>query len=657
MNFYIGLSALQTSQFGMDIVSQNVANANTPGYHRQITHLEAVQTQLIRGRQIGAGVSVNFIERVRHQIIESQFTNAISDQHHVESRLNIEAQIEYSFTPGSGSIHERLDNFFNDITRLNSTASEATAVNVAVQNGVALADQFQNVASELFDTRYSVRAQLQHEVTILNRQMDELGTLTDEILISEPSGVPHGLLDKRDTLINEIAQKIDVTRLDNVDSGVGLVFGNISIQHAPEDVEFEILEGDNGELQIGIVLGDTQRELSPGSGELAGLIEIHNKVLPSFQERLDELAAGVIRNFDQVHATGVGTNGAFDFLEATRFVSDPDAPLAQSDPPFPIENGSLYFSLTAPDGSRETHSIAIDPEVDSLRDIADRIGGIPNISAHIDTSPDHKLQIRAASGYRFDFSGAQATSPDLITYSGGSVPSLSGRYSGDNSTEFNFTIVGSGNVGTSENLQVRVQDTDGNVVNEINIGVGYEAGTEIEVVDGIQIRFPAGDVVDGDTFSTTAVADPDETGILSSLGLNSFFLGTDASTIEVSDRIVDDLGNFAKTFNGDESDSRNLERMLQLRDERFFQDGSLTFDEYLNDISTDIGARVSSDKRLSESLGIMRDNFERQRNSYSGVDVNEELIRLTEFQKSYEAAVRVIQTAELMLDELFQIVG
>ena len=58
MSLFIGLSALRSSQVGLDVISQNIANANTPGYHRQNVHLESLNVNLFRTQRIGSGVSV-----------------------------------------------------------------------------------------------------------------------------------------------------------------------------------------------------------------------------------------------------------------------------------------------------------------------------------------------------------------------------------------------------------------------------------------------------------------------------------------------------------------------------------------------------------------------------------------------------------------------
>ena len=104
MNFNIGLAALRASQFAIDTVSQNLANANTVGYHRQRvgTIPELPCRNMWEDRFIGSGVEIGSVDRFRNQIVESSLTISISDLSNVTQRLSIESQIEGLFQIGDG---------------------------------------------------------------------------------------------------------------------------------------------------------------------------------------------------------------------------------------------------------------------------------------------------------------------------------------------------------------------------------------------------------------------------------------------------------------------------------------------------------------------------------------------------------------------------
>jgi flagellar hook-associated protein FlgK len=653
MSLFIGLSALRASQTGLDVISQNIANANTPGYHRQNVHLESLNDNLFRGRRIGSGVSILNLERVRYAVIESFLTETTSDSQHASQRLLIETQIENAFLPGDGSLQEVLNTLFENISSLSSAPSDNTSRQQVVQSGVRLASQFRELASNLQQIKQAVLSQLQTEVTELNGQIRDLSRLNQEIISATAvGGPPNGLLDIRDELINSIAAKLDVSRVESTDGTISLSFGNYSIQRSITEIEFALVQPDNG--PVSFALGPERQALQITSGRIAALIESYNEIVPQYENRLNELAATLIERFDRVHATGVGLDGPFERLVANRPVPFPNTPLSQSGAAFAINAGELYISIVAPNGTRRTEVVPIDPQNDSLADVAARITALGNLSASIN-SQTTQLQIVAAPGYRFDFTGAVETVPDLSLFNGSSTPSFSGRYSGTENTQFRFEIVGSGDVGVSQNLSLRVTDADGNLIGNFNIGNGYEAGKTISVAQGLEIKFPPGSVLSGDSFTTELVAIPDETNLLASIGLNSFFQGRDALSIAVDPQIAADSRRFASSLTGDSADAAKVLQFIELGRAGTLSNGRLSFSEYLIEVSAEVGVNVQSGQRLAENLDALLIQYQQERDSISAVDVNEEFVRLTQFQRSYEAAVRVIQTAESILDELFSI--
>ena len=161
MSLLIGLSALRSSQTGLDVISQNITNAGTPGYHRQSVHFESLNEDSFRGRRIGSGVSVNDIERIRYQIIEGFLTETISEVGNVQQRLSVESQLEVLFLPGEGTLQSALDTLFNDIAGLGSAPGDNTSRNQVIQSGEQLANRFQGLAEQLQGFKSSLSTQIE----------------------------------------------------------------------------------------------------------------------------------------------------------------------------------------------------------------------------------------------------------------------------------------------------------------------------------------------------------------------------------------------------------------------------------------------------------------------------------------------------------------
>jgi flagellar hook-associated protein FlgK len=650
-NFQIGLSALRSSQQALEVISNNIANANTEGYHRQKIHLEGLPSRNLSGSQTGGGVDVNYIERIRNRITESSLTD-VADVGQVDQLLSLEKQIEAAFLNGSSSIGEELDQFFAEISKLTAAPDEPAQRSSVIEAGQRLASSVQQTAGQLEELRNSVEFQLIQEIELLNVDMQKLSELNNKVDSLTAQGFePNAELDQRDALINRIANVVGLKRNDHNSGELNMRIGTVAIQHTGSPNEFSIQRADNGEVHL--LLDDSERPVRLESGRLAALLEIYNDTIPKYEGKLDTVSSDLIRQVDSIHAVGVGSDGGFEGLLGARSVADPAAALVDAGAAFPIRAGELTISIVGNDGQRRNEVVTIDPTVDSLDDVAATLTVIDGLTASV-TANTNQLQLFAAEGVTFDFTGAVETQPKLDLITGTSIPSLSGEPSVAKNQNLSFQIDGSGDVGISDNLFLNVYDDGGSLTQRVNIGNGYEAGSDLDVGHGVKVALSRGTVVAGDQFQTRLTPQPDETGILAALGLNSFFSGVNSTTIGVDESVQENHGRFAAGISGDSADTTNLFRLTELEDFNELP-GDLNFSQYINQITVEIGFQVNASESVSSSLQTLQLRLEQDRGAYSGVDLNEEMVYLQQFQKSYEAAARVIQVTDEVLSELFSI--
>ena len=428
MNFWIGVSALQASQFAINNVSQNLANASTEGYHRQEVGFQTGPAQIIRGQYVGMGVEISDVRRIRDQILESSYTNSISDLSNIEQQLTIESQIESFFLPGDGSIHNALTGFFDELSRLSANPGENVLRRSVVNQGVNLAQRIQTVSSGLVDLQQSVGRQLELEVDAVNKDLESLVEIQNRIRTSPQGQTPNHLLDQRDRLVNSLAERINIQRYELSQNTLGLSIAGSSLSIGLTPVKLETFTNADGETAIKIEGGD--REIKFAGGKVAALLELENHTLGDYQSKIDEFASQLIRQVNQAHAVGLGLNGSFTIQHSSLAVADAAAPLESAGTSFSIEPGEFHLSITAPDNERRTFSISIDPATESLDDIAAKISALPNVQAVVDPNTG-KFAIIAASGYKFDFTGELDTIPDLSGFTGTSIPRIDGAYLGD----------------------------------------------------------------------------------------------------------------------------------------------------------------------------------------------------------------------------------
>jgi flagellar hook-associated protein FlgK len=650
-DFSIGLSALKTSQFALNVISNNVSNSQTEGYHRQRVDLGTLPPNRLNGFEVGRGVSVQQITRLRDQVTEASLTTVTSDVANVDRLVSLGRKIESALVGGENAMGPHLDRFFGEFTKLTSSPYETAQRTAVVKSGKQLTAAIRDSANQLTQLQVNVKQQMEREVGQLNDEMAELSRLNRKITDKKRQGlVPNVELDQRDALFKSIAAKVGFQQNETAGSELHLTIGNRSIEQGSTPIQFRFEETDG---QIQLFLDDSDRPLSVQSGSLAALVETHNSVIPGYRDKLDQTAGKLIQQFNQVHATGVGVGGSFETLFGNRSFDPPDIPLHETSAGADLAAGQLHVTLHEPSGERRIESISIDPATESLDDVAAKLTAISGLNANI-TPDTNQLQLRGEGGLRFDFAGGIPSAPDLSSYTGTSVPSFSGDYEASANHDLTVRIVGSGDVGITDGLKAEIRSATDGLLATVNLGNGYEAGSEIELDDGIRLTFDPGTVLDSEEFTTRLVGSSDETGLLASAGLNQLFSGHDAATIDIDQRVDSNHELLASGRNGDASDTSKLMEFIALKDEPTLP-GNRTLSEYVAEIGTEIGYEISSNQSLGESLETLRLQLEQERDAKSGVDLNEELVYLQQYQKSYEAAVRVIQTADEVMNELLSI--
>ena len=116
--FDIGLSALRAQQLTLSVLGNNLANASTPGYHRQQVDL-ANRLPLREGSfSVGTGVDVVNVRRIRSDAVETALIRNSSEAGFSQQTQDIAAQVESLLTPGDSSIHAALSSFFNRLEKV-----------------------------------------------------------------------------------------------------------------------------------------------------------------------------------------------------------------------------------------------------------------------------------------------------------------------------------------------------------------------------------------------------------------------------------------------------------------------------------------------------------------------------------------------------------
>jgi len=654
LQFSIGVSALQTAQTGLVVTGNNLTNASTPGYHRQIAEIASTAPTQVLGLSVGTGVSVTDINRAVSDQLDTALTQQKSQNGFTDISLTTGTQIQSVVSSNTNSPATQLEALLNQLQQLSATPTDGTSRQATVTSATTVATAFNAAASDLSQIQSGLDSQMKGDVDQVNILSKQIADLNAKISAFNSQGISaNTLLDQRSQLVDNMAHLLNIQVTDGnngqitiISSGTPLVVGTQS----------QTLVFGTGTGVATVSAKGTDAPMQLTSGELGGLLSERNGQLAEFQDRLDKLANQIAASFNAIQSTGLGGNGGFTNLTGQNGASSSTAKLNAAGLAFPPTSGSLYVGVTnTATGQRTVTAVPINPQSQSLQDVANAITStVPNVQAFVN-SQTGTLTLTSSTGYTFDFTGGYSSSP-TTNFGGGSttIPTIGGTYTGTKNDNYTFTFTSTGTVGITPGLQAQVTNSAGDVIGTVNVGQGYQPGQPISVANGVTLTLASGDATSGDSFSTDVIGSPDTAGLLTALGLNTLFTGSSAATLGVSSDIKADPSRLATSRTGLPGDISNLIRFTGLGNTAVLN-GSQTFSQYANQMVSDIGDSVQSLTQQQTTNQTLTTNITTQQQSVSGVDTNEELANVMKFQQMFQLASKYISAVNDALSQLMQI--
>ncbi|MEL7484078.1 MAG: flagellar hook-associated protein FlgK [Planctomycetota bacterium] len=419
--FNIGRSALQASQLGVQVASNNLANAATPGYARQTLGLEAIPGAG-SSASIGRGVQFTGVRRQIDEALNARLNGAISDAAAAQESSRILGSIETALNELTDlDLSSELGSFFTSFSELaNGTQSQSQVI----EQGELLAGFMRRLRGDLVDQRN----QLDDRLGALVEQADALATeiagLNEEIVRSEGGGVAtnNPLRDRRDELVRELSQLVDISTVEQASGAIDVLVGSSPVVLGARSQGIELREipaGDTIERRISVTA--TSQVLDVTSGEIGGVLESRDGELDGMIETLDRLAGSMINEINRLHATGATADGLTS-ASSTLVISPDDQSIAFNDPrnrtlgelPFPPTNGGFLVRVVD-EASGAVSTTRIDVDLDgidatgaagfaddtSIQDIAAALNAVNGLSASVGS--DGRLSINASQGTSFTF--------------------------------------------------------------------------------------------------------------------------------------------------------------------------------------------------------------------------------------------------------------
>ncbi|MEM6979287.1 MAG: flagellar hook-associated protein FlgK [Planctomycetota bacterium] len=394
--------ALNAAQVGLQVVGNNIANANTEGYIRQ--KLEQTPAVAFRqgGRIQGHGVRVTGINQVIDQTLAERMFNAKTALNGAETLQEAYNQLEgLTSDLDGGGLNEQFSLFNNALHDLSTQPNDTAMREFVVIQGQTLANQLRGSREQATDLQEQWNGQLSQISTQINRLTERIARLNVEIATIEGGGLlgsdATGLRDQRYRDLEELAGYIDINWQEQ-ESGTVSIFvgGDYLVNNRNWREVYPAVNESAGGIEVRIV--ETDAPLQVKGGTLGAAIEVREGVFGEYIDALDQMAEALIYQLNRVHSQGQGRSG-FSSVVASN-PSTPGVPIASAGFPFDPGNGSFDLNLVDTDGSViSTNRIDV-RNLGQLGDatvlsIAEQITSINGLTASV--SSDGRLRIESDS--------------------------------------------------------------------------------------------------------------------------------------------------------------------------------------------------------------------------------------------------------------------
>ncbi|MDB5622296.1 MAG: flgK [Devosia sp.] len=598
------VTGLRVNQDSLAILSRNIANQGTPGYHRQSLNIADYNGQTSSyARTLGTNRAFN-------TSLQTYYTRQVSDAANSSVQASYLDRLgTFLGKPGSaGSLDTVYGNLQKAMQGLATSPDDYTTRADAVAQAQTMAEALNRLSGNIQSMRSEAEGQIAAEVQNLNGMLNSLDEVNERLLdLGMDDASRASLLDQRDRLVSSVAELIDVKAAYRSDgtvslmtrSGVGLLDGQPSVfkfsavgrVSATSEYNSDPALSGVGALTLVTPSGlelDLQRMGTLQGGQLGGLLTLRDQTLVEAQSQLDEVAAGLAQAFSTVQTPGN------------------------------VVAGGLSSSL---EGVQRGNDLLLQVKTN----------GVPQNIKIVNTA-QAGMDFRDASGTRIigvDLSaGSSAAAVQLQAAFAASSPPLGVTVS-DAGGALAFTATGTTEVSA---LTKRVTSSASQ-----GQGLGLSLFT-----DGLGAPFT--NSIDG--------APPQKAGFAARISVSQEVLadnrllvqsvaGQSLGNAERANYILDQLasldfasGTSAKGANG-----------------RFPLNGNVG--ELIGQVIGFQGSNIAAAQTASSDRQLTLDTVIDQMQSEYGVNVDEEMARLLELQNAYAANARVVSVVKELLDALF----
>jgi flagellar hook-associated protein 1 FlgK len=300
--------ALQAQQAAIETAAHNIANANVPGYSRQLINLEPNTPLYTPIGAVGTGVVVKDITRVRDTMLDTSFRAQSSSAEGYSTRSDILNSIGQIFgEPSDTGLSNAIDQFYASWGDLANNPTSSAAQSVVQQRGASVATTLNQFATSLDQLSANALSSAGVQVNDINKYTAQIASINKQIVAVEASGnQANDLRDMRDSAIDSLSKIVPVRVIDHDNGSDTIYVAGATVVDGSDSKQFS-LDGPPGAVTLKLS-GITFPTQSPG-GALGANLDAVNTDIPNAKSQLDKLAAGIVKSVNAIHTTGWTASG------------------------------------------------------------------------------------------------------------------------------------------------------------------------------------------------------------------------------------------------------------------------------------------------------------------------------------------------------------
>lgn len=659
----IGLSGLSASQTALATTGNNIANVDTAGYSRQSVVQKSASAEFIGVGYVGNGTTVADVRRIYSEYLNTQLRTSTGLDAEAQTYLTQINQTDALLADSTTGISSVLSSFFAALQTAAENPTDASARALLLTNASGLAERFGSVYSQLADQNTYINSQLSSMAEQVNQLASSIANYNQAIVQASANGAtPNDLLDARDQALVDLSELVGVTVVMEgnnanvfIGSGQPLVMGNTA-----STLTAEPSTTDPTRLNLMLTSGYSSIDVTSvvSGGSISGLVRYREEVLDPTLNELGRLALVIADQVNSQLGQGIDLNGDF----GTSLFSDINSALAASQRSLAQAGngaGSGNLSVYIEDSSKlstsdyeVTFSSATGYSVRRLSDGAD-LGSYDLSDDPAPVIDGFSLAMEAgtvAAGDKFTIIptrtaagsiGVVMTDASKLAFA---APLVATSSSGNYGTgSISSVALASGSALDIYDAAANA-DTQASIQNAMPVKLVFDAasgsaqGYTLYDVQGNALG--TGSIVPGQSNTVTVSIAANPPSVPSAFEFELSISGSPAAG-----------DSFTVAFNADsDSDNRNALALLDLQTASTVGKHSIT-STYSQLIET-VGAKASQAALDASATSTILSQATANRESVSGVNLDEEAANLIKFQQYYTAAAQVIKAAQQMFDTI-----